>query len=82
MSMGENNVLPSTPVLGDLSKGNVSCPVLLVRPNAYPPKTTSVTWYPPPLLQIVTRLTPDLVKRLTTSHLPYVSQNVRMSHQM
>ena len=81
-SMEENNVLPSTPVLGDLSKGNVSCLVLLVRPNVYPPKSTSVTWYTPPLLQIVTRPTPDLMKRLTTSRLPYVSQNVRMSTWM
>ena len=80
--MEENNVQLPTPVQGDLSKGNVSCPVILVRPIAYPPETTRVTWYPPPLLQIVTRPTQDLVKRLTTSHLPYVSQNFRMPPRM
>ena len=31
---------------------------------------------PPPLLQIVSHPTPDLVKRLTTSHIPYVSSLV------
>ena len=81
-SMGENNVQPATPVQGDLSKGNVSCPVILVRLIAYPPETTRIPWYSPPLLKIVTRPTPDLVKRLSMSHLPYVSQNFRMAPQM
>ena len=62
-SMEENNVQPPTPVQGDLSKGNVSCPVILVRPIAYLPETTSVTWYPPSLLQIVTRPTLDLAEK-------------------
>ena len=48
-------------------------PILLVRPVTLPVGTEPTIWKPPPLLQIVSRPTPDLVKRLTTSCVPYVS---------
>ena len=48
-------------------------PILLVRPVTLPVGTEPTIWKPPPLLQIVSRPTPDLVKRLTTSHVSYVS---------
>ena len=48
-------------------------PFLLVRPVTLPIGTEPTIWKPPPLLQIVSRPTPDLVKRLTTSHVSYVS---------
>ena len=48
-------------------------PILLVRPVTLPVGTEPTIWKPPPLLQIVSHPTPDLVKRLTTSHAPYVN---------
>ena len=48
-------------------------PFLLVRPVTLPVGTEPTTWKPPPLLQIVSRPTPDLVKRLTTSCVPHVN---------
>ena len=48
-------------------------PILLVRLVTLPVGTEPTIWKPPPLLQIVSCPTPDLVKRLTTSHVPYVS---------
>ena len=48
-------------------------PILLVRPVSLPVGTEPTIWKPPPLLQIVSHPTPDLVKRLTTSCVPYVS---------
>ena len=48
-------------------------PFLLVRPVTLPIGTEPTIWKPPPLLQIVSRPTPDLVRRLTTSHVSYVS---------
>ena len=48
-------------------------PILLVRPVTLPVGTEPAVWEPPPLLQIVSHPTPDLVKRLTASHVPYVS---------
>ena len=47
-------------------------PILLVRSVTLPVGTEPTIWKPP-LLQIVSRPTPDLVKRLTTSHVPYMS---------
>ena len=41
-------------------------PFLLVRPVTLPVGTEPTVWKPPPLLQIVSCPTPDLVKRLTT----------------
>ena len=48
-------------------------PFLLVRPVTLPIGTEPTIWKPPPLLQIVSHPTPDLVKRFTTSHVSYVS---------
>ena len=48
-------------------------PFLLVGPVTLPIGTEPTIWKPLPLLQIVSRPTPDLVKRLTTSHVSYVS---------
>ena len=48
-------------------------PILLVRPVTLPVGTEPTIWKPPLLLQIVSHPTPDLVKRLTTSCVPYVS---------
>ena len=48
-------------------------PFLLVRPVTLPVSTEPTIWKPLPLLQIVSRSTPDLVKRLTTSHVSYVN---------
>ena len=48
-------------------------PILLVRLVTLPVGTEPTIWKPPPLLQIVSCPTPDLVKRFTTSHVPYVS---------
>ena len=48
-------------------------PFLLVRPVTLPVGTEPTIWKPPPLLQIVSCPTPDLVKRLTTSQVSYVN---------
>ena len=48
-------------------------PFLLVRPVTLPIGTEPTIWKPLPLLQIVSHPTPDLVKRLTTSRVSYVS---------
>ena len=48
-------------------------PILLVRPVTLPVRTEPTIWKPLPLLQIVSHPTPDLVERLTTSCVPYVS---------
>ena len=51
-------------------------PILLVRPVRLPVGTDQVTWSPPSLLQIVPRPTPELVRKLTTSRIPYVNSPV------
>ena len=48
-------------------------PILLVRPVILPVGTEPAVWKPPPLLQIVSHPTPDLVKRPTTSCVSYMS---------
>ena len=48
-------------------------PFLLVRPVPLSVGTEPAFWNPPPLLQIVSHPTSDLVRKLTTSHIPYVS---------
>ena len=48
-------------------------PVLLVRPVTLPVGSEPIIWHPPSLLQIVSHPTPDLVRWLTTSQMPYVS---------
>ena len=51
-------------------------PILLVRPVRLLVGTDPVTWSPPSLLQIVPRPTPELVRKLTNSHIPYVNSPV------
>ena len=51
-------------------------PILLVRPVTLSVGTEPTIWKQLPFLQIVSHPTPDLVKRLTTSHVPYVSSPV------
>ena len=51
-------------------------PILLVRPVRLPVDTDPVTWNPPSLLQIVPRPTPELVRKLTNSRIPYVNSPV------
>ena len=51
-------------------------PILLVRPVRLPVGTDPVTWSPPSLLQIVPRPTPELVRKLTNSRIPYVNSPV------
>ena len=46
---------------------------LLVRPVPLSVGTEPAIWNPPPLLQIVSHPTSDLVSKLTTSCIPYVS---------
>ena len=46
---------------------------LLVRPVPLSVGTEPAIWNPPPLLQIVSHPTSDLVRKLTTSHMSYVS---------
>ena len=48
-------------------------PFLLGRPITLPIGTEPTIWKPPPLLQIVSCPTPDLVKRPTTSHVSYIN---------
>ena len=48
-------------------------PILLIRLVPLPVSTEPAVWKPPPLLQIVSHPTPELVKRLTSSCVPYVS---------
>ena len=48
-------------------------PFLLVRPVPLSVGTEPAIWNPPPLLQIVSHPTSDLVRKLTTSCIPYVS---------
>ena len=51
-------------------------PILLVRPVKLPVDTDQITWSPPSLLQIVPRPTPELVRKLTNSRIPYVNSLV------
>ena len=51
-------------------------PILLVRPVRLPVGADPVTWSPPSLLQIVPRPTPELVRKLTNSRIPYVNSPV------
>ena len=64
-----------TPITTDNTQSRVH-PILLVRPVRLPVGTDSVTWSPPSLLQIVPRPTSELVRKLTTSRIPYVNSPV------
>ena len=64
-----------TPITKDNTHSGAH-PVLLVRPVGLPVGTDPVTWDPPSLLQIVPHPTPELVRKLTTSRIPYVNSPV------
>ena len=51
-------------------------PILVVRPVTLPIGSEPIIWQPPSLLQIVSHPTPDLVRKLATSEIPYVSSPV------
>ena len=51
-------------------------PILVVRPVTLPVGSEPIIWQPPSLLQIVTHPTPNLVRKLATSRIPYVSSPV------
>ena len=56
-------------------------PILLVRSVTLPVGTEPAVWKPPPLLQIVSHPTPDLVRRLTPSCILYVSSPACQTHR-
>ena len=64
-----------TPITKDNTLSGAQ-PILLVRPVRLPVGTDQVTWSPPSLLQIVPRPTPELVRKLTNSRIPYVDSPV------
>ena len=64
-----------TPIKKDNTHSRIH-PILLVRPVRLLVGTDPVTWNPPSLLQIVPRPTPELVRKLTTSRIPYVNSPV------
>ena len=64
-----------TPIMIDKTHSGAH-PILLVRPVRLPVGTDPVTWNPPSLLQIVPRPTPELVRKLTNSCIPYVNSPV------
>ena len=66
---------PDTPITSDTTHSGAH-PILLVRPVRLPVGTDPVTWNPPSLLQIVPCPTPELVRKLTNSHIPYVNSPV------
>ena len=66
---------PDTPITTDITHSGAH-PILLVRPVRLPVGTDPATWNPPSLLQIVPRPTPELVRKLTNSHIPYVNSPV------
>ena len=64
-----------TPITKDNTHSGAH-PILLVRPVRLPVGTDPVTWNPPSLLQIVPHPTPELVRKLTISRIPYVNSPV------
>ena len=66
---------PDTPITTDETHSGAH-PILLVGPVRLPVGTDPVTWNPPSLLQIVPCPTSELVRKLTNSHIPYVSSPV------
>ena len=66
---------PDTPIRTDSTHSGVHH-ILLVRPVRLPVGTDPATWNPPSLLQIVSHPMPELVRKLTNSHIPYVNSPV------
>ena len=63
---------PDTPITTDSTHSGVH-PILLVRPVRLPVGIDPTTWNPPSLLQIVPHPTPELVRKLANSRIPYVN---------
>ena len=53
---------PTTHTGNDHSRKTSVYPILLVRPVTLPVGSESIIWHPPSLLQIISHLTPDLVR--------------------
>ena len=70
---------PDTPITTDSTHSGVH-PILLVRPVRLPVGTYPATWNPPSLLQIVSHPTPELVRKLTNSRIPYVNSPVSQKY--
>ena len=66
---------PDTPITTENTHFGVH-PILLVKPVRLPVGTEPATWHPPSLLQIVSRPTSELVRKLTNSRIPYVNSPV------
>ena len=66
---------PDTPITTDNTHSRAH-PILLVRPVRLQVGTDPVTWNLPSLLQIVPHPTPELVRKLTDSRIPYVNSPV------
>ena len=56
-------------------------PFLLVRPVPLSVGTEPAIWNPPPLLQIVSHPMPELVRKLTTSCISYMSSLACQTHR-
>ena len=70
---------PDTPITTDSTHSGVH-PILLIRPVRLPVGTDPATWNPPSLLQIVSHPTPELVRKLTNSCIPYVNSLVSQKY--
>ena len=59
------------------TKAETNCPkpVLLLRPIAIPLDHSIGYWTPPSILQVITYPTQDLIERLTTHRIPYVTHS-------
>ena len=66
---------PDTPITTDSTHSGVH-PTLLVRLVRLPVGIDLTTWNPPSLLQIVSHPTPELVRKLNNSRVPYVNSPV------
>ena len=70
---------PDTPIMTDSTHSGVH-PILLVGLVRLPVGTDPATWNPPSLLQIVSHPTPELVRKLTNSRIPYVNSPVSQKY--
>ena len=69
----QDTLKPPTPTGNEHSGKTLVHPILLVQPVTLPVGPGLTIWHPPSLLQIILHPTPDLVRRLTTSQMPYMS---------
>ena len=64
---------PSTSIGNEYFGKTLVHPILLVRLVTLPVGLELIIWHLPSLLQIISHLTPDLVRQLTTSQMPSMS---------